>query len=129
MALAQGVGGALRVAPSEGEAGEREGEREASGEKEGEGVVECERLRAAEGEAPVAGDPAAFVPPSLYGEYAVSWSGNASIIVGPGTEAALSGASFDAATWRGAARVTLTPSGGALIPGLVLGFFDKHLKP
>ena len=75
-------------------------------------------------EAPVAGDPAAFVPASIYaGPYAVSWSGNASVIVGPGTEASLSSVSFDAASWTGSATVTLTPSGGTKIPGLVLGFF------
>ena len=75
-------------------------------------------------EAPVPGDPAAFVPRSIYGRYSVSWQGNATLVVGPGTEAVLSDVTFDVETWVGSAAVTLVPSGGALVPGLVLGFAD-----
>ena len=68
-------------------------------------------------------------PASLYGAYALTWRGNASVALGPGTEAALSGATFDAAAWAGAATVTLTRSGGARLPALALVFADTVRAP
>jgi hypothetical protein len=68
----------------------------------------------ADGGAPV--DPSAFVPPGVYGDYAVSWRGSGALFVPPVLNATVSGASFDAATWTSRATLTLRPP----LPALAL---------
>ena len=68
-----------------------------------------------DGGAPV--DPAAFVPPGIYGDYAVSWRGSGVLDVPQVLNATVSGASFDAASWTSRATLTLRPP----LPALALG--------
>lgn len=68
--------------------------------------------------APDAADPLQFVPPEIFGEYRLSFSGRAALQLAPQINASLSNIVFDPGTWTTTATLTLRPP----VAGLGLGF-------
>jgi hypothetical protein len=73
---------------------------------------------------PDVADPAQFIPRGIFGAYALSFEGRATITLAPQVNATVSAVSFDAATWTTTATVTLSPP----VAALGLGFFSSQRR-
>lgn len=77
---------------------------------------------------PTSIDPLAFVPPSVYGVYRVTWDGKGDVALFPGIGRLLN-TTFDEPSWTTEAYVALERNDTNPTPGLVIGVFESVRSP